>query len=86
VCTLDLPRRTFFFAGKVAPAYHFANLAIKFINNLAGTLDGDPITQDRLKVVFVPATASPLRNISSRRATCPSKSRRPATKPAGRAT
>ena len=51
---LDVPPRTFFFAGKAAPAYHFAKLVIKFINNLAGTLDGDPITQSRLKVVFVP--------------------------------
>ena len=51
---LDIPPRTFFFAGKAAPAYHFAKLVIKFINNLAGTLDGDPITHGRLKVVFVP--------------------------------
>jgi starch phosphorylase len=51
---IDVPPRTFFFAGKAAPAYHFAKLVIKFINNLAGTLDGDPITQGRLKVVFVP--------------------------------
>ena len=51
---LGVPPRTFFFAGKAAPAYHFAKLVIKFINNLAGTLDGDPVTQGRLKVVFVP--------------------------------
>jgi starch phosphorylase len=51
---LDAPPRTFFFAGKAAPAYRFAKLVIKFINNLAGTLDGDPITRGRLKVVFVP--------------------------------
>jgi starch phosphorylase len=51
---LDVPPRTFFFAGKAAPAYHFAKLVIKFINNLAGTLDGDPVVQGRLKVVFVP--------------------------------
>ena len=51
---LAVPPRTFFFAGKAAPAYHFAKLVIKFINNLAGTLDGDPVTQGRLKVVFVP--------------------------------
>jgi starch phosphorylase len=51
---LDVPPHTFFFAGKAAPAYHFAKLVIKFINNLAGTLDGDPITRGRLKVVFVP--------------------------------
>ena len=51
---LDVPPRTFFFAGKAAPAYHFAKLVIKFINNLAGTIDGDPAVQGRLKVVFVP--------------------------------
>jgi starch phosphorylase len=46
--------RTFFFAGKAAPAYHLAKLVIKFINNLAGTIDGDPAIKGRLKVVFVP--------------------------------
>jgi starch phosphorylase len=51
---LDVPPRTFFFGGKAAPAYHFAKLVIKFINNLAGTLDGDPAVKGRLKVVFVP--------------------------------
>ena len=51
---LDIPPRTFFFAGKAAPAYHLAKLIIKFINNLAGTVDGDPVTQGRLKVVFLP--------------------------------
>jgi starch phosphorylase len=51
---LDVPPRTFFFAGKAAPAYHFAKLVIKFINNLAGMLDGDPVARGRLKVVFVP--------------------------------
>jgi glycogen phosphorylase len=51
---LDVPPRIFFFAGKAAPAYHFAKLVIKSINNLAGTLDGDPVTQRRLKIVFVP--------------------------------
>ena len=39
---LEMPPRTFFFAGKAAPAYHLAKLIIKFINNLAGTIDGDP--------------------------------------------
>ena len=46
--------RTFFFGGKAAPAYRFAKLVIKFINNLAGTIDGDPAVRGRLKVVFVP--------------------------------
>ena len=51
---LSVPSRTFFFGGKAAPAYHFAKLVIKFINNLAGTVDGDPAVASRLKVVFVP--------------------------------
>ncbi len=51
---LEMTPRTFFFAGKAAPAYHLAKLIIKFINNLAGTIDGDPIVRGRLKVVFLP--------------------------------
>ncbi len=51
---LDMPPRTYFFAGKAAPAYHLAKLIIKFINNLAGTIDGDPVTRGRLKIVFLP--------------------------------
>ena len=34
---LEMPPRTFIFAGKAAPAYQLAKLIIKFINNLAGT-------------------------------------------------
>jgi starch phosphorylase len=51
---LDMPPRTFFFAGKAAPAYRLAKVIIKFINNLAGTIDGDPLTRGRIKVVFLP--------------------------------
>src|SRR5262249_52672560 len=46
--------RTFFFAGKAAPAYHLAKIIIKFINNLAGAIDGDPAVRGRIKVVFLP--------------------------------
>ena len=46
--------RTFFFAGKAAPAYHLAKVIIKFVNNLAGTIDGDPLVKGRIKVVFLP--------------------------------
>ena len=51
---LEVAPRTFFFAGKAAPAYHFAKLIVKFLNNLAGTIDGDSAVRGRLKVVFLP--------------------------------
>ena len=51
---LAVPPRTFLFAGKAAPAYHFAKLVIKFLNNLGATIDRDPVVRERLKVVFVP--------------------------------
>jgi len=51
--TLEMAPRTFFFAGKAAPAYRLAKLIIKFLNNLAGTVDGDPAVRGRLKVVFL---------------------------------
>src|SRR5262249_23936932 len=51
---LEMTPRTFFFAGKAAPAYRLAKLIIQFINSLAGTLDGDPGMRGRLKVLFPP--------------------------------
>jgi starch phosphorylase len=52
--SLRMPPRTFFFAGKAAPAYHFAKLVIKLINNIGRVIDEDPTTRGRLKVVFLP--------------------------------
>jgi starch phosphorylase len=46
--------RTFLFAGKAAPAYWLAKVIIKFINNLAATIDSDPSVRGRLKVIFLP--------------------------------
>jgi starch phosphorylase len=50
----EMAPRTFFFAGKAAPAYHLAKVIIKFLNNLAGTIDNDPAVRGRLRVVFLP--------------------------------
>jgi len=52
--SLDMPPRTFFFAGKAAPAYHAAKLIIKFLNNLAATIDRDPLVRGRLRLLFLP--------------------------------
>ena len=51
---LPMTSRTFFFAGKAAPAYHLAKVIIKFLNNLAETIDRDPIVRGRIKVLFLP--------------------------------
>ena len=51
---MNIVPRTFFFAGKAAPAYKLAKLIIKFINSLAATIDADPAARGRLNVVFLP--------------------------------
>ncbi|MBI2735753.1 MAG: glycogen/starch/alpha-glucan phosphorylase [Rhodospirillales bacterium] len=51
---LAMAPRTFFFSGKAAPAYRLAKLIIKFLNSLAETINADPATRGRLKVVFLP--------------------------------
>jgi glycogen phosphorylase len=51
---LEMAPRTFLFAGKAAPAYRLAKLIIKFIHNLAATIDGDAAIRGRLRVLFLP--------------------------------
>jgi starch phosphorylase len=51
---LPMTPRTFLFAGKAAAAYQLAKLIIKFLNNLADTIDADPVAGGRLKIVFLP--------------------------------
>jgi starch phosphorylase len=51
---LETTPRTFFFAGKAAPAYQLAKLIIKLINNVADTIDRDPVARGHLKVLFLP--------------------------------
>jgi starch phosphorylase len=73
---LDVPPRTFLFAGKAAPAYRLAKLIIKLANSVAAALDADPAVRGRRKVLFVPNYSVTRRN----------RSRRPATRRAGRGT
>jgi glycogen phosphorylase len=51
---LEMTPRTFLFAGKAAAAYHLAKLIIKLLNNLAATIDADPVVRGRLKILFLP--------------------------------
>jgi glycogen phosphorylase len=51
---LDLAPRTFFFAGKAAPAYRLAKLIIKLANGIAARLAADRATRGCLNLVFVP--------------------------------
>jgi glycogen phosphorylase len=52
--SLAFTPHTFIFAGKAAPAYQFAKLIIKLINNIAGTIAGEPAMHGRLQVLFLP--------------------------------
>jgi len=48
------PPRTFFFAGKAAPAYKLAKLIIKLIHAVSARLESEPAIRDHLRVVFLP--------------------------------
>lgn len=51
---LEMTPRTFIFGGKAAPSYTMAKLTIKLINAVGEIVNKDPVSRDRLKVVFVP--------------------------------
>src|SRR5262249_48783742 len=51
---LEVAPRTFFFAGKAAPAYRLAQFIIKLIHNIAGTIPAAAIIARRLQGGFLP--------------------------------
>jgi glycogen phosphorylase len=51
---LEIVPRTFIFGGKAAPSYAMAKLIIKLINAVGEVVNHDPVSRDRLRVLFVP--------------------------------
>ena len=46
--------RQFIFAAKAAPGYYMAKLIIRFIHGIAGVVNSNPKTRDKLSVSFLP--------------------------------
>ena len=49
----DFVARTFILSGKAAPGYYMAKLIIKFINNIAETINKDKSLDEKMRVVFL---------------------------------
>ncbi|MDR3622334.1 MAG: glycogen/starch/alpha-glucan phosphorylase [Paludisphaera borealis] len=52
--SLEVPPRTFLFAGKAAPAYHLAKLIVKLINDVGTVVNNDSNLRGKLRVEFLP--------------------------------
>ena len=52
--TADWTPRVKIFGGKAAASYHVAKTIIKLINDIARTINNDPVIGDRLKIAFLP--------------------------------
>jgi starch phosphorylase len=51
---MDIHPRTFLFSAKASASYRRAKLVIKLINSVANLVNNDPVTKDRIKVLFLP--------------------------------
>ncbi len=51
---LDIFPRTFIFSGKAAPGYDTAKLLIRLIHAIADAVNGNPLVNGKLNVVFMP--------------------------------
>ena len=51
---LDCPKRCIILGGKAAPGYRIAKLIVKLINDVADTINRDPVVAGKLQVWFAP--------------------------------
>src|SRR5262249_10143358 len=51
---LEIPARTFLFAGKAAPPYWLCETFFQLINQVSTAIDSQPLIREKLRVVFVP--------------------------------